>query len=83
MALNIKSDETDKLARELSEVTGESITTAVTVALKERLARVRRRRSRAWETEIDEIFARAARAPVEDNRTAEEIVGYNEIGAFD
>jgi antitoxin VapB len=84
MALNIKSDETDKLARELSEVTGESITTAVTVALKERLARVRRRkRSRAWETEIDEIFARAARAPIKDNRTAEEIVGYNEIGAFD
>jgi len=83
MALNIKSSETDKLARDLAEATGESITTAVTVALKERLARVKRRKSSAWEAQIDEIFARARRARSKDDRTDEEIVGYNEHGAFD
>lgn len=40
MALNIKNEETVRLARELSEKTGESLTTAVTEALRERLARV-------------------------------------------
>jgi antitoxin VapB len=83
MALNIKSEEADKLARDLANVTGESITTAVTVALKERLARVSRRKNRAWEAEIDEIFERARRAPSNDDRTDEEIVGYNARGAFD
>jgi antitoxin VapB len=42
MALNIKSDEAHKLAQELAHVTGESLTAAVTMALRERLARVRR-----------------------------------------
>ncbi len=40
MALNIKNDETVRLAKRLAEVTGESLTTAVTEALRERLARV-------------------------------------------
>ncbi|WP_045875649.1 type II toxin-antitoxin system VapB family antitoxin [Pseudofrankia sp. DC12] len=41
MALNIKNDEAQRLGRELAELTGESITTAVIVALRERLERVR------------------------------------------
>ena len=40
MAMNIKNDETQKLAHELAELTGESLTTAVTVAVRERLERV-------------------------------------------
>ncbi len=44
MSLNIKNDETDRLARELAELTGESVTAAVTAALRERLEHVRRRR---------------------------------------
>lgn len=42
MSLNIESPETDALARELSERTGESLDTAVTAAIRERLERVRR-----------------------------------------
>ena len=42
MALNIKSKETYRLARELADLTGESMTAAVTVALRERLHTVRR-----------------------------------------
>lgn len=46
MGLNIKNAETEELARELSAVTGESITRAVTVAVRERLDRVRARDDR-------------------------------------
>jgi antitoxin VapB len=44
LSLNIKKERTHKLARELAELTGESVTEAVTVALEERLERVRRER---------------------------------------
>ncbi|MGH7025178.1 MAG: type II toxin-antitoxin system VapB family antitoxin [Caulobacteraceae bacterium] len=39
MALSIKTEEADRLARELARLTGETMTGAVTSALKERLAR--------------------------------------------
>jgi antitoxin VapB len=42
MSLNIKNDETNRLAHELAAVTGESLTTAVTVAMRERLERLQR-----------------------------------------
>jgi len=42
MGLNIKNDETNRLAHELAEVTGESLTTAVTIAVRERLDRLQR-----------------------------------------
>jgi antitoxin VapB len=41
MALNIKNEETQKLAHELSKLTGESMTAAVTEAVRERLDRLR------------------------------------------
>jgi len=40
MAMNIKNDEAQKLAHKLSELTGESLTGAVTEALRERLERI-------------------------------------------
>ena len=42
MTLNIKNEEAHRLAKQLAKLTGESITTAVTLALRERLDRVRR-----------------------------------------
>jgi antitoxin VapB len=41
MSLNIKNPEVHELAKELAELTGESMTEAIRVALKERLARER------------------------------------------
>ena len=41
MAINIKNDETHKLAQKLSKLTGESMTAAITEALRERLERLR------------------------------------------
>jgi antitoxin VapB len=40
MAMNIKNNEAQKLAHELSELTGESLTAAITKAVRERLERV-------------------------------------------
>ena len=42
MSLNIKSEQTHRLARELAQLTGESMTAAVEKAVEERLERVRR-----------------------------------------
>jgi antitoxin VapB len=42
MSLNIKSKEAHRLAQELASLTGESMTAAVTAALRERLERLRR-----------------------------------------
>lgn len=42
MGLNIKNEEAHRLAQELAALTGESMTTAVIEAVRERLERVRR-----------------------------------------
>jgi antitoxin VapB len=42
MSLNIKNQEAHRLAQQLATITGESMTEAVTEALRERLDRVRR-----------------------------------------
>lgn len=58
--LNIKSDDAHALASRLAELTGESLTTAVTVALRERLEREQSARSRseaARQALIAEILA--------------------------
>lgn len=81
MPISIKDRETDRLARELAKETGESITRAVTTALRERLARVRRRsKGRRLADELDEIALRCAALPIRDERSAEEILGYDDRG---
>jgi antitoxin VapB len=78
--LNIKNDDAHKLATELADLTGESLTSAVTLALRERLARERRRRR------PDRIIATLMKmgsryaALADTGRTPEEILGYDERG---
>lgn len=86
MALNIKSAETDRLARELAALTGKSITDAVTRALEMRLERERKHRRisrEALKAELRAIAQRASSYPVLDPRSADKIIGYNEFGTFD
>jgi antitoxin VapB len=45
MSFNIKNEETHRLARKLADLTGESMTAAVTQAIRERLERVRQAKS--------------------------------------
>lgn len=81
MPLNIKDPETDRLARELADATGETLTGAVAVAVRERLERVRGRpRGRDLASELDLIARRCAALPVLDDRPEEEILGYDERG---
>jgi antitoxin VapB len=82
MALNIKDSEADRLARELAESTGETITEAVLIALRERIARQRQKRPtpRSAREVLRDSRLRLARLPVLDNRTADEIIGYDETG---
>lgn len=81
MALNIRNLEAEKLAAELARSTGESKTEAVTKALRDRLARVKRERTRRrLADELEEIAEHCASLPVLDARSAEEILGYDEAG---
>jgi antitoxin VapB len=81
MALSLKDPEADRLAREVAARTGETLTTAVVVALKERLARLRTRpKRRPIREELREIGERCARLPNLDDRSPEDIIGYDERG---
>lgn len=81
MALSLKDPEADRLAREVAARTGETLTTAVIVALKERLARLRTRPKRTpLRDELREIGERCARLPTLDKRPADDILDYDEHG---
>jgi antitoxin VapB len=69
------------LARRVARLSGESLTAAVVVALRERLERLENRTSvRSLADELDAIARRCAALPVVDARSADEIIGYDEHG---
>lgn len=80
MALSIKSDEADRLARQLAAETGESLTEAVEVALRERLVRQRRSSESSMGERLRRLQRDVAHRPVIDPRPVDEIVGYDEHG---
>jgi antitoxin VapB len=81
MAFSIKNPEADRLARRVARLSGESLTSAVAVALRERLDRLESRTlGRSLADELDAIARRCAALPVLDARTADEIIGYDERG---
>lgn len=81
MALSIKNPEADRLARELAQRTGESLTDAVLNSLRERLRRESGRvRAPSLRDEIRAIRERCSRLPVLDPRSSEEILGYGDDG---
>ena len=83
MAFSIKHPEADRLARKLAKCTGESLTEAVLKAIEERLRRVEGRSDAAKAIllkKLDAISDRCAALPVLDDRTEDEILGYDEFG---
>jgi antitoxin VapB len=81
MALSLKDPEADRLAREVAGRTGETLTQAVVVALRERLARLRGHgRRRRLRDELREIAERCRQLPTLDERPTEEILGYDDRG---
>lgn len=79
MALNLKSREAHELAKQLSELTGTSMTQSVVAALREAVER-RRPRTTAKRELLDRIAAHCAALPVLDDRTPDQILGYDEHG---
>jgi antitoxin VapB len=71
MSLNIKNEDTHGLVRELARLTGESQTTAVDTAVRERLARIRRLRGAGLADRLLAIGADTADRMPERLRTAE------------
>ena len=81
MALDIDDPETEALARELAARTGESIGAAIKRALQERLARLDSEAAKAALLEDLAAFRRRSAAlPRLDERSDEEILGYDENG---
>lgn len=87
MALNIKNPETEKLARELARRRKQGITAAVTDVLRKEVERERRKPRREDPEEfarrIQEIVDEVKKLPVLDERSDDEILGYNKHGYFD
>lgn len=79
MALNIKDAETDRLVRQLAELTGEGITDAVKKAVSEKLVREHRRREQGSWDRIRAIVRTYNAKPVVDPRPPEEML-YDEHG---
>jgi len=81
MTLYIRNAEADRLARQLIEQTGESLTEAVIVALRERIARTSTKPRTPEEKMafMRSLQQRSARLPVLDPRDPDDIL-YDENG---
>jgi antitoxin VapB len=71
MSLNIKNEATHRLIQELASLTGETMTGAVTEAVRERLERVRRERSDGLAERLLAIGRNCAARLKEPYRSAE------------
>ena len=81
MPLSIKNAATERLARQVAGETGESITEAIQKSLEERWERLKaRRRNRVLTGQIEDLLRRVDALPTLDNRSPEEILGYDEHG---
>ena len=83
MVLSIKNVEAERLAKELARENGTTVTASVIDALDQALKRARGRRGAPSLLDaILEVSDRCAELPDLDNRSSEEILGYDKRGAF-
>lgn len=81
MPLSIKDPETERLARALAARTGETITVATRRAIEERLKRTgAQARKTALLEDMEAMQRRLSALPILDDRSPDEIIGYNENG---
>jgi antitoxin VapB len=81
MALSIRNPRAEKLARQVAAESGESLTQAIIHALEDRLERLKGRRTTAdIAEEIMKISLRCRALPEKDQRTPDEILGYDDRG---
>ena len=83
VALSIKNVEAERLARDLAKERGTTVIGAIIDALEDALRRTRGRRvAPSIREAILEISHRCAALPDIDTRATDEILGYDERGAF-
>ena len=81
MPLNIKDPDTHALAKRLASLTGESLTKAVKHAIQARLAQVEKMQDTApLADELDHIAMQCAKLPRRDQRSVDQIIGYDKSG---
>lgn len=82
MAVKIKRPEVDQLARELAYTTGETVSEAILIALRERLERERARQKQTdyLAERLLRIGQECAALPLLDDRPPEEMIGYDNNG---
>jgi antitoxin VapB len=81
MALNIRNPDAERLAAEIARLTGKTKTQAVTDALREQLKRLRaRHRGPRLADELGDIARHCASLPRLDDRSTDEILGYDDRG---
>lgn len=81
MALSIKNDETERLARQVARETGESLTEAIQKALQERWERLKtKQRSHLVAGQVEDLLRRVDALPTIDSRPEDEILGYDAHG---
>jgi len=83
MAMNIKNQETERLAHELADLTGESLTGAITTAVREKLGRVKSEKRGGLAERLNRIGKECAKHLKEPYRTTDhgEML-YDEKGLF-
>lgn len=81
MPISIKNSETELIARKLADLTGETLTEAIRLAVLEKYERLRQARHRhSLGDDLNEIAMRCARRPIISDLSADEILGYDESG---
>ena len=81
MALSLKNPDTERLARQIAEETGETPTEAIQRFLQERLGRLsQRRRGRIITEKLQDILRRVDALPTLDTRPEDDILGYDSQG---
>ena len=84
MGLSIRNPYAEQLAREVSSITNENITQTIITALENRLENLKGKKTIVdVEQQILSISQRCNALPDLDNRTDEEILGYNKSGVWD
>ncbi len=79
--MSIRNPRVEQLAREISAMSGENITQVILHALENQMERLRgRRKYPDIAEEIRKISHRCSAIPDRDERSPDDILGYNQVG---
>lgn len=81
MAISIKNPETERLALQVAQETGEPVELAIQRSLQKRLEQLpQRRRAGLVKEKLEEILRQVDALPTLDDRPEDEILGYDRDG---